>query len=90
MRQSTAKKITAIIGGAKSEFKRVDLTPELARKIGVTRLGLQDLVSADVAGRAVGSLVQSGVPLATAMSLVEWDNVPLPHGASKPIPHGGE
>jgi hypothetical protein len=68
------------------------ITPELSRKIGVTRLGLQDLMSADVAGRAraVGSLVQSGVPLATAMSLVGWDNVPLPDGASKPIPHGGE
>ncbi|WP_157403997.1 phage portal protein [Paracoccus sp. N5] len=40
------------------------ITPELSRKIGVSRLGLQDLMSADVAGRAraVGSLVQSGVP----------------------------
>lgn len=68
------------------------ITPELSRKIGVNRLGLQDLMSADVAGRAraVGSLVQSGVPLATAMSLVGWDNVSLPEGASKPIPHGGE
>lgn len=68
------------------------ITPELSRKIGVTRLGLQDLMSADVAGRAraVGSLVQSGVPLATAMSLVGWDNVSLPEGASRPIPHGGE
>ncbi len=68
------------------------ITPELSRKIGVQRLGLQDLMSADVAGRAraVGSLVQSGVPLATAMALVGWDNVSLPEGASKPIAAGGE
>ncbi|AXC50378.1 phage portal protein [Paracoccus suum] len=68
------------------------ITPELARKIGVTRLGLQDLATADTAGRArsVSSLVQSGVPLATAMSLVGWDNVDLPEGASKPINSGGE
>lgn len=68
------------------------ITPELSRKIGVQRLGLQDLMSADVAGRAraVGSLVQSGVPLATAMALVGWDNVELPEGASKPIAAGGE
>lgn len=68
------------------------ITPELTRKIGVTRLGLQDLATADTAGRArsVSSLVQSGVPLATAMSLVGWDNVDLPEGASKPINSGGE
>lgn len=68
------------------------ITPELSRKLGVTRLGLQDLMSADVAGRAraVGSLVQSGVPLATAMALVGWDNVTLPDGASKPVANGGE
>ena len=48
------------------------ITPELSRKIGLSRPGLQDLMSADVAGRAraVGSLVQSGVPLNTAMALV--------------------
>lgn len=68
------------------------ITPELKRKIGVERLGLQDMMSADVAGRAraVSSLVQSGVPLATALSLTGWDNVELPEGASKPLPHGGE
>lgn len=67
------------------------ITPELS-KIGVSRLGMQDLMTADVAGRAraVSSLVQSGVPLATAMALSGWDNVPLPAGASVPIPHGGE
>lgn len=67
------------------------ITPELA-KIGITRLGLQDLMTADTAGRArsVSSLVQSGVPLATAMALVGWDNVDLPAGASKPITAGGE
>lgn len=67
------------------------ITPELA-KIGVARIGMQDLMSADVAGRAraVSSLVQSGVPLATAMALSGWDNVTLPAGASVPIPSGGE
>lgn len=68
------------------------ITPELS-KIGVTRLGMQDLMTADVAGRAraISSLVQSGVPLNTAMALCGWDNVPnLPAGASVPIPHGGE
>lgn len=137
-------------GGARSEFKRVDLTPEMAKaglpeiardtharilaaagippslydaggnagalretfrlfclgtldplsrmitpelsKIGVTRLGMQDMMTADVAGRAraISSLVQSGVPLKTALALCGWDNVPLPDGASVPIPHGGE
>lgn len=67
------------------------ITPELA-KIGVQRLGTEDTLSSDTAGRArsVSSLVQSGVPLATAMSLVGWDNVSLPEGASKPIAAGGE
>lgn len=68
------------------------ITPELSRKLGITRLGLQDMATADTAGRArsVSSLVQSGVPLATAMALVGWDNVDLPEGASKPIHSGGE
>lgn len=68
------------------------ITPELTSKLGIIRLGLQDLATADTAGRArsVSSLVQSGVPLATAMSLVGWDNVSLPDGASKPIHSGGE
>ena len=68
------------------------ISPELGRKLGVTRLGLQDMATADTAGRArsVSSLVQSGVPLATAMALVGWDNVDLPEGASKPIHSGGE
>lgn len=61
-------------------------------KIGVQRLGTEDTLSSDTAGRArsVSSLVQSGVPLATAMALVGWDNVSLPEGASKPIAAGGE
>lgn len=69
------------------------ITPELSRKIGVQRLGLQDLMSADVAGRAraVSSLVASGVPLPVALSLCGWDSVPLGDGAaSKPIAAGGE
>lgn len=67
------------------------ITPELA-KIGVSRLGTEDTFSSDTAGRArsVSSLVQGGVPLATAMALVGWDNVTLPEGASKPLSAGGE
>lgn len=67
------------------------ITPELA-KIGVERLGLQDLMSADVAGRAraVHSLVESGVPLRTAMDLTGWDNVSLPPQAATPAPRAAE
>lgn len=68
------------------------ITPELKRKIGVERLGLQDMMSADVAGRAraVGALTAAGVPLGLALSMTGWDGIPLPEGASKPIAHGGE
>ena len=56
------------------------ITPELTAKLGVTRLSLDGMMSSDVAGRAraVGVLVNSGVPLATAMQLVGWEGVSLP------------
>jgi len=50
------------------------ITPELSRKIGVSRLGLDDMMSSDTAGRArsVGALVKAGVELERAMKLVGW------------------
>lgn len=56
------------------------ITPELTRKLGITRLGLNDMFASDTAGRArsVSSLVGSGVPLQTAMELVGWGNVKVP------------
>ncbi len=56
------------------------ITPELTAKLGVTHLSLDAMMSSDVAGRAraVGVLVNSGVPLATAMQLVGWEGVSLP------------
>lgn len=67
------------------------ITPELA-KIGVSRLGTEDTMSSDTAGRArsVASLVASGVPVNLALSMCGWDNIQLPGGASKPLPAGGE
>ncbi len=61
------------------------LEPELKRKLGITKLGLQDMMSADVAGRAraVSSLVGSGVPLQTAMGLVGWEGVDVPETPAK-------
>jgi len=55
------------------------LLPELKRKLGIDRLSLADMMAADVAGRAraVSSLVQSGVPVAVAMSLVGWEGQDL-------------
>jgi hypothetical protein len=43
------------------------------------------MMSSDVAGRAraVGVLVNSGVPLATAMALVGWQGVTLPKQAAQ-------
>ena len=60
------------------------ITPELSRKLGVTRLGLGDMMSSDVAGRAraVGTLTKAGVDLETAMGLVGWQGVKVP----KPTP----
>ncbi len=62
------------------------IAPELRRKLGIERLSIDGLMSADVAGRAraVSSLVQSGVPVAEAMGLVGW-NLTLPDG-SRPSP----
>ena len=55
--------------GTISPLARI-LLPQLKAKLGVNRLSVADLVAADTAGRsrAVASLVQSGVPLALAMS----------------------
>lgn len=49
------------------------MLPELS-KCGVTSLSTKSMMAADVAGRAraVGVLVQAGVPLAEAMQLVGW------------------
>jgi len=50
--------------------------PELTRKIGVQTVSIDQMMSADVAGRAraVGVLTGAGVPLDKAMRLVGWDN----------------
>lgn len=59
------------------------ISPELKRKLGVERLSIDGLMSADVAGRAraVSSLVQSGLGLAEAMALVGWSGVSVPDGS---------
>ena len=64
--------------GTLSPLARVIL-PELKAKLGVNRLSLADLMAADVAGRsrAVASLVQSGVPLALAMTRCGWEGLDL-------------
>ncbi len=51
------------------------LLPELT-KVGVSKLGTSEMMSADVAGRAraVGTLVQAGVPVARAMKLAGWSD----------------
>ncbi len=66
------------------------IQPELTRKLGVTNLSLQDTMSADTAGRArsVSSLVQSGVPLKTAMELVGWTDVKVPDTPPPAKPEG--
>ena len=50
------------------------LMPELTRKLGVTSISLDGMLSADVAGRAraVGILTGAGVPLDKAMKLSGW------------------
>lgn len=50
------------------------MLPELTRKLGVTALRSDDMMSADTAGRArsVGALVNAGVELDRAMKLVGW------------------
>ena len=50
--------------------------PELKRKLGVQAVSIDQMMSADVAGRAraVGVLVAAGVPLDKAMRLVGWEN----------------
>lgn len=50
------------------------ITPELKRKLGVSGLSLDGMMSADVAGRAraVGVLTKAGVPLEKAMKLAGW------------------
>lgn len=64
--------------GTISPLARI-LLPQLKAKLGVNRLSVADLVAADTAGRsrAVASLVQSGVPLALAMSLCGWEGLDL-------------
>ena len=68
------------------------IVPELRRKLGIRALGLNDMMSADVAGRAraVRSPVESGVPLSTAMGLAGWADVrvpdPVPDPAPDPVP----
>jgi len=49
--------------------------PELTRKIGVQNVSIDQMMSADVAGRAraVGVLTGAGVPLDKAMKLVGWE-----------------
>ena len=62
------------------------ILPELTRKLGVTKLNLDDMMSADVAGRAraVSTLTGSGVPLQTAMALVGWHDVSLTTPTNEP------
>lgn len=69
--------------GTISPLARI-LLPELKAKLGIERLALTDLMAADVAGRAraVASLVQAGVPVQVAMSLVGWEGQDLA-GVSK-------
>ena len=52
------------------------ITPELSRKIGVTALSLDGMMSADIAGRAraVGVLTKAGVELDKAMKLAGWSD----------------
>ncbi|MBY6056642.1 phage portal protein [Leisingera daeponensis] len=61
------------------------ILPELKEKLGVSRLSLDAMMSSDVAGRAraVGVLVNAGVPVQTAMELVGWQGVSIPAAPAK-------
>lgn len=50
--------------------------PELSRKVGVQTVSIDQMMGADVAGRAraVGVLTGAGAPLEKAMRLVGWDH----------------
>ena len=79
--------LTVHVGGDRSEISRVELTPEMrGLELTAHAAGLHDrlLTAAGIppgllsnSGNAGASLVQSGVPLALAMSLCGWEGLDL-------------
>ena len=75
------------------------ILPELTRKLGITSLTSAAMMASDTAGRArsLKGLVESGLPLETAMELVGWGDVRVPQTSPdrsanppKPSPQASE
>lgn len=62
------------------------LLPELTRKLNLSRVSIDNMMSADVAGRAraVGVLVNAGVPIDKAMVLAGWKDTGVKPAEGKP------